>query len=327
MCRKCMNSEFSHRVRELYFIAICTVVAIHCSIETPTIGTWQMVFNKYAAKWAVPFFFFSSGVFFRNSYSNNIEGFKYIAIRKFRRLVIPYLIWCMIGAIFSLPMIYCKLHGKSFCGVVDMVSGVSSQSILFIGCVSKDVRLRRLCIAGCFFIIVLAILSSKMRFYLFSFIGTPSSPFYFAAGVVLSRRILSCNANRTVLAAIGGAALVIFAAFGAMGVMSNSIVRHLSNVLAVLIIYAALCLAQRNVLKPSVNEAIRCSFFIYCFHRFFIKYLNLFFLRIGFVECFDANLYYSIYTMYSIFFCLMIALVLRNNAWRIYSLLTGEEKR
>lgn len=101
-----VRQDISERIRLLYFIAACVVVSIHCSIETSTIGFWQGKYMKYCTKWAVPFFFFMSGVFARNSSWNSIDGFIRVAKKKVYSLIFPYGLWCVIGIVLRFPLIH-----------------------------------------------------------------------------------------------------------------------------------------------------------------------------------------------------------------------------
>lgn len=73
------------------FWATVCVVWWHCSCGAP-MERW---FVPSFCTWAVPWFFFVSGFFFRNSFER--RGGVDLLKSKIRSLLIPYLMWSMIG--------------------------------------------------------------------------------------------------------------------------------------------------------------------------------------------------------------------------------------
>ena len=111
-----MEQAWSKKVSVLSFVAMFAVVVIHCN----TIGTlpepsqwnrfFQMAFSRLGTAWAVPFFFVVSGFWAQRSAGKmNSGGGEQIHIpllrRKVKGLLVPYLLWAVIGALIALPLI------------------------------------------------------------------------------------------------------------------------------------------------------------------------------------------------------------------------------
>lgn len=108
-----MSKELlSKKISVLSFLAMIGVVMIHSN----TLGTmsvaagWNIVIQKILTRtftaWAVPFFFVVSGFWFaRGRYiQENGGGLKIFLLKKMKTLLIPYLLWAVIGAAIALPL-------------------------------------------------------------------------------------------------------------------------------------------------------------------------------------------------------------------------------
>lgn len=91
----------------LSFLAMLSVMFIHSSAA----GTDNYTFFENAilhffgtslTSWAVPFFFCVSGYFF---WYRKVVDWKEMFKKKFRTLLVPYLIWALIGTLLALPLV------------------------------------------------------------------------------------------------------------------------------------------------------------------------------------------------------------------------------
>lgn len=150
--------------------------------------------------WSVPWFFFLSGVLFSKTLNQKTYGI--VIWSKVRSLLIPYVIWCCIGAMISCAIPY---RMSNLSGVLDVFCISSSKihpwgnnalwyvrSLLIfmlltipIDYINKKVFNNRRYVSQ----IVLFALILVISHYLIS-LGPSSSGFYFVVGITLSERIL-----------------------------------------------------------------------------------------------------------------------------------------
>lgn len=335
-----LSRERSLQIRFLYYIATCVVISIHCAIETPVHGVVQNVFIMYGTKWAVPFFFLMSGMFFHITHVNDFEGFKKAVVKKFWSLVVPYLLWCVIGFLLRVPLLLAEIKLSSLALLLDAIFGISSQFpigngvlwflrslivfqyglMLILGCISRDQRLRFISFLLLSILLGGGLLIHGMSVWLYTFVGTPSSPFYFFIGYIFSRRIIlfkgfkNCLANVAFcILLVGVAVLCAFLGFG-------TISRHIANLTTMLIFW---------VFMPTFETRGRfecvClhTFFMYCVHRVPVEYLNKFFVYCGFNHILPADIYYFIFTMISILLLTVASILLSQKMTKVYKVLSG----
>lgn len=150
--------------------------------------------------WSVPWFFFLSGVLFSKTLNQKTYGI--VIWSKVRSLLIPYVIWCCIGAMISCAIPY---RMSNLSGVLDVFCISSSKihpwgnnalwyvrSLLIfmlltipIDYINKKVFNNRRYVLQ----IVLFALIFVISHYLIN-LGPSSSGFYFVVGIMLSERIL-----------------------------------------------------------------------------------------------------------------------------------------
>lgn len=110
--------DIGRKIAVLSFLAMVGVVYIHHNaIGTAEPAHWSRVaqtfFTRALTDWAVPFFFVMSGFrFARGRYVQKTEDEPSFYIKKMRTLLIPYLLWAVIGAIVCLPVILFNNHLK-----------------------------------------------------------------------------------------------------------------------------------------------------------------------------------------------------------------------
>ena len=115
-----VDERLSRKIRVLSFIAAIAVVLIHSNTNGTNASDWnvfvQTLLSKGITGWAVPFFFLVSGFWFGRS-TNDIDirgfigmGYGNMLRKKFRGLILPYVLWCVLGAIIQLPILCFANH-------------------------------------------------------------------------------------------------------------------------------------------------------------------------------------------------------------------------
>ena len=289
---KCFYS-LSSKISWLSFLAICFVISIHCQIGVQ--GTFQNLYIHFGTVWAVPFFFLVSGFFLRLGFQNTTEGFSNHVVKKLRTLVLPYLLWCLIGLIIRFPIVDQCATGLNdgWLGALNAVFGVTNgfplglpvlwfvRSLIVLqivtpalfGCFSEDRKFRCGCWMGTAVGIGLLFIPTFRHFAL-ALCGTPSSPFYFLAGFIFAPLILKLpiSGRSVVMVALGG----IVALIGSM-VFCHShlgLGRHLLtlSIITTLWFVYDLLFGQKNITKVPVW--CKCTFFIYCCHFVPLEYVR-----------------------------------------------------
>ena len=128
-----VDKQFSRKIRVLSFVAAIAVVLIHSNTYGTNASDWnvfvQTLLSKGITGWAVPFFFLVSGLWFGRS-TNGIDMRRFVSReygpmlrKKFKGLCLPYVIWCVLGAIIQLPILCFANHvakREVFQGAVSM---------------------------------------------------------------------------------------------------------------------------------------------------------------------------------------------------------------
>ncbi len=102
----------SRKCRILAFCAAVAVVAIHsdCTMVMNNPVAWdvfvQKLYCQRLVKWAVPFFFMLSGLWFaRGAYMKGQSGYGDLLGKKAKSLVVPWLIFALLGVLVCTPLV------------------------------------------------------------------------------------------------------------------------------------------------------------------------------------------------------------------------------
>jgi len=107
-----VDSCLSRKMTVLSIIAMLAVVFIHSTayftLANP--ARWNIfaetLVTRSFTRWAVPFFFVVSGFWFgRGAYISEKTGCGELLKKKWKTLLVPYLCWCVMGFLVSLPLI------------------------------------------------------------------------------------------------------------------------------------------------------------------------------------------------------------------------------
>ena len=116
----CIGRDLSRRMAGMSFICACMIVAIHSTPNPPLDNCEWWVANLIGAdglcRIAVPWFFLASGFFLAGRVEE--DGWYSKAIHKrIRTLLVPFVIWAMIGLAFNWCMWYGIQKAGYTCGV------------------------------------------------------------------------------------------------------------------------------------------------------------------------------------------------------------------
>lgn len=226
------------------------VVMIHSIVSGPGMGTAKVVMQSLT-QWAVPWFFFISGVFLRKSLV------KYSSWELLRKknigLLLPYflwqLIWYPVGGNPTLWFLQALIL-FTLCAIVCFVLKPSRWSA----------NISLVALGGIF------TLSVALRWGWFY--GTPTSPFYFLAGLGLSKIVLQARQKSGwvvfvfVCSVAIGLRIVWF--LGGFNGVFEMVVRNACVMSCVVALWKALDFIP--VEKIGSSSALHASFFVYCFH-------------------------------------------------------------
>lgn len=322
-----------NKIQMISFLAMLCVVWWHCYCGS-SIERW---FIPCFCVWSVPWFFFLSGVLFRRTLNTKAYG---IVIRlKVRSLLIPYIIWCCIGAIitYMIPSrvivldgvldIFCISRRKIHPWGNNALWYVRSLLIFMLLTIPIDyINKKFFCnlryvSQGILFALILVI-----SHYLIN-LGPSSSGFYFVLGMTVSERMLGYKRDDTRKSTIVGLCFILAAAllrciwFWIGYDFINSGGTALANV-SVCFLIAGLWYVADLIPDGLVKSNVICQFipltaFVYFMHypiNDWIKYracgLNSEFLFIALVAC--APIAY-----------LLFALIVKKYFVRVYSVLSG----
>lgn len=106
-------TDLSRKISVLSFWAMVSVVIIHSKALSGTPAALnvflQWFITRGLAKWSVPFFFAVSGYWF-GKWCDRQEVLSDFWRKKIRTLVLPYLLWAVIGTLMCLPLICFNNH-------------------------------------------------------------------------------------------------------------------------------------------------------------------------------------------------------------------------
>jgi len=121
-----ISQETSRRMSVMSCICACMIVAIHCT-PNPPLGDWEWwVANLVGAdglcRIAVPWFFVASGFFLGGRFGED-GWYSKVVKKRVRTLLVPFVIWAIIGFAFNWFMWYCIQKAGYACGVQNPMDG------------------------------------------------------------------------------------------------------------------------------------------------------------------------------------------------------------
>ncbi len=322
-----------NKIQIISFLAMLCVVWWHCYCGS-FIERW---FIPCFCVWSVPWFFFLSGVLFRKTL--NTKAYGIVIWLKVRSLLIPYIIWCCIGAIITylIPSRVSVLDGvlDIFCISSRKIHPWGNTALWYVRSLlifmlltipidyinKKFFRNRRYVFQIILLALILAISHYLIR------LGPSSSGFYFVMGMTVSERILGCKRDDTRKSTIAGLCFILVAAllrciwFWVGYDFINGGGTLLANVSVCFLIAGLWNIADlipdRLVAFNVICQFVPLTAFVYFMHypiNDWIKYrargLNSEFLFIALVVC--APISY-----------LLLAWIVKKYFGRVYSVLSG----
>lgn len=145
--------------------------------------------------WSVPWFFFVSGIFFRHSIERKSLGT--FSIGKVRSLVVPYLLWCVIGCLISCWVSPERITIVKLFGLLGSPQWNRALWYLraliffcFLGVVLYWFVSRLKMMKWTAFVLMFVPLVLVIHKYVIYIYGPNSSPIYFVLGIALSEKVL-----------------------------------------------------------------------------------------------------------------------------------------
>lgn len=201
-----MKAQRNQKIEIISFMAMLCVVWWHCYCGSQ-VERW---FIPVVCVWSVPWFFFLSGVLFRRTLDTKGRG--EVVASKVHSLLIPYILWCAIGAVLTSLV-------KTGGGVL-LAFAISSSQIhpwgnkalwylrsllifmvftMLVDCLFRKLLGWQKAVVA---MVVLALILLTTRFIVN--LGPLSSGFYFVLGMTLSEKILNHDSfNERVSAIVG----------------------------------------------------------------------------------------------------------------------------
>lgn len=284
--------------------------------------------------WSVPWFFFLSGVLFRKTLDTKSIG--YVVLAKVKSLVVPYILWCVIGCAITV----CISDGGGGGGVFDAfcVSRIRIHPwgnaalwyvrslfifMLITGSMhysfSMTPKFARVLAMPLMSIVLIAVCSQRLLN-----LGPGSSAFYFVLGYVMSAYILKGeSANRMLFGILGIvlaiASRLIWFALGYDFVHNG--LTWLGNLSSVGIIISMVCLIEYVPTKVSSSRIVQSCATLTAFVYFMHYPLNDLIKHCA--KHIDSNLLFLILVVTAPLLYLSIAYWVKNHANRVYNVLSG----
>lgn len=190
-----------------YRARIVSLIASYCVVLIHTVNHPWRLDVAIMTQWAVPWFLFLSGVFFRAAISK--YDILHIIIDRSKKLLCPYLIFGLFGYIVISPSneknisyIFGLLtHSPEYNQPLWFLKSLYIYSIICLGCFKflnklQHNALKCLLCAGLYFSIIVALLMIT------NIIPMPASPFYFLIGVCISQLFLKCDQSPNLVVTI-----------------------------------------------------------------------------------------------------------------------------
>ena len=358
-----VSSEMSHKVTALSFVAMVCVVMIH----SHAIGTYenpkpwcvfvQALLMRTATDWAVPFFFVVSGFFFAalNLEKLSISWYGKLLRKKLRTLLVPYVLWALIGTVFSMSLVVANNlimhHGlfertfmaaDGFWGKIDSLLGVTRggpsgnlalwyvRSLLLLFVLSpllagvSKIHKTALLVIGLLLALAVPEVSIKFLSLKLGSVG------WFCVGMGASQLAIE---NRRmpnalfVLAGLGWGALVVLGAMDKAGclVASNVVTPYMMPFAALAGIMFWWGLYDRLLCLRcgDLPECFKMTFWVYCLHGVVTAWILA---PVGYLlgkSDWVAMLASFLSVCGSIGFCLVVGQLVKHRFPKFYALLSG----
>lgn len=299
-----VSMKTTDRIRVISFIAMWMVVVIHFPLVAGA-GTSFSIVRDALTQWAVPWFFFVSGAFAARSLAKH--GWREFSVKKFWGLIVPYVIWMY------LPRL-AELHNSMLWYLHSLIVFMAF-TLLFDKILARLGYARRLVVATCMLVGIFGL----HRLGVSDLIGTPTSPFYFAGGYLLSDWFIERDIGHSVAQHSWVIALVVVLA---IVLRLLWFVLHLQGVpemfvrnLAAVTTASALWLifARFDRADVEIPQWMRATFFVYCCHGPILMLVG----RLGWSCPFGAYFFAAPLVFF------LFAAVIRRVCPRVYGILSG----
>ena len=325
----------SIKFKWLSLAAICCVIIGHSFISEGVLFDFTMPF---LAQWHVPWFFFLSGILLH--YSLARQPSVSVLMKKVKGLLLPYILWALIAFLISGGFDQIGFNCDKMFGIttaypvgnphlwyLHALISFSLMSVFIWMCVGRLTLVKSIAV---FSVLYLLIYGMAISMHCSTLYGTPSSPFYFLAGFVLSHQILKrdrMNPNKCFyyfLIAVSMAITFRFAWFvlNWQG-MKEVVLRMICVVLQIGAVWFGYDVVVGRLGKVDFHRYFTPIFFVYCFHGLLLPLLK----KSWVLYCGDSTISCNIGLVFICVFTLLISFaganLLRWSVPRVYSILTG----
>ena len=325
----------STKFKWLSFAAICCVIAGHSFVRE---GSFFNLVIPTLAQWHVPWFFFLSGILLYYSFFKQPS----VAVlkKKMKGLVLPYILWALIayfisGGFYQIGFNFDKMFGitTAFPGgnphlwYLHALISFSLISVFIWMCVGRLTFAKSIAVFSVLYLLIYGIALSMHWSTLY---GTPSSPFYFLTGFVLSHQVLKrdqmppnkclyCFLIAVLMAIASRSAWFVLNWQG----MKEVVLRMICVVLQIGAVWFGYDVIVSRLGKVDFHRYIMPIFFVYCFHGLLLPFLK----KSWVLCCGSSTMSCNVGVVFVCFFTIILSFatanLLRWSMPKIYGMLTG----
>lgn len=318
-----------------------SLVAIFCVVFGHSFQNQGLFFDvtiPILAQWHVPWFFFLSGILLHYSFSK--QASVSVLKKKMKGLVLPYIVWALIayfisGGFYQIGFNCDKMFGITTAFPVGnphlwylhVLISFSLISVLIWMCVGRLTLVKSIV---AFSVLYLLIYGLALSMHCSTLYGTPSSPFYFLAGFVLSHQILKQERmppKKCLCYFLIAASMAIALRFGWFILkwhgMKEVILRMICVVFQIGAVWFGYDVIADRLGKVDFHRYITPIFFVYCFHGLLLPFLK----KSWVLCCGNSTIYCNVGVVFVCFFTIIFSFaaanLLRWSLPKVYGILTG----
>jgi surface polysaccharide O-acyltransferase-like enzyme len=314
-------------------LAIVGVIAIHSTWIGYTFNDKSLYFNitviwRQVLNFSVPLFITISGFFLANKETNTIESYLKFVSRQVQRVLIPYLLWCIVylGIDYfrgeSLSNLVYRLFTFSPTGPFYFIILIIEYYLL-LPILQKSATIKGLIVSACIsglscFLVFYFRYYTEIRLPPFVNGSAPSWLVFFVLGIYLRNNVIKLSNSVLILLLISGLVLslsetyILYYRFHDI-VESVTALKISSFVYSVFIILLAFKNADKKCIKTKYIVYIgEISFGIYLSHMFFMDRINSLILKTLPILKERALLYQFILIALTLICCILFASITRK---------------
>lgn len=323
-----MPENISRKIGALSFFAMISVVVGHAAGESRAGGAIGLL-----TLFAVPWFFVVSGYFFIRSLNKYGRG--ELLRRKVSSLLVPYLLWCLIGWVAFMPigsgsgpiLRICEIFGFAPRYPIANLPLWYVRALIFfmlVGCMLAPIlRWPRRYAGGLAFCGLLMMVWMVVYRWIYAGISPVGSPVFFLTGCMLAHYGVNIDVSQRSRRC--RLAVLAFAIVACVGLLWISRVHLIGNMAICCAIIAAWILYDFILIPNVVFSLAPVAAFAYFMHGTFIFNLDSLCLQhFPFVrKGWTMEVYYMVKCVLTMLVLVLSAIVLKRFLPRVYAILAG----